>query len=62
MKASFDHLIFQRLQDYYAPGYASRQQQNAQKAYNTTQYWPASTAARIAPIQAPNLKTAIGER
>ena len=62
LKAAFDHLIFQRLQDYYAPGYASRQQQNAQKAYNTSQFWPASTAARIAPIQAPNLKTAIGER
>jgi hypothetical protein len=70
-KAAFDHLIFQRLQDYYSPGYAARMQQRQQQFFGSGQYWAPSTAASpsqllsargITTPQAPNLKTAIGRQ
>lgn len=59
-RAAFDHLIFQRLQDYYSPGYNQRVQDRYQKFYGSNQFWPAGTG--VSQIHAPNLKTAIGER
>lgn len=59
-KAAMDHLIFQRLQDYYSPGYAERMQQRMQKYYNSGQWWKPSTANAIPAPQAPNLKAAVG--
>lgn len=72
-KAAMDHLIFQRLQDYYSPGYADRMQTRMQKYYNSGQWWKPSTAASpqqiitgsskgITTPQAPNLHTAVGGR
>lgn len=66
-----DHLIFQRLQDYYSPGYSQRSQQRAQTNFGSTPWWKPSTAA--APSQlltgkgvtsptVPNLNTATGNR
>jgi len=69
-KAAIDHLIFQRLQDYYSPGYADRMQQRTQKFYNSGQWWRPSTAASPAQVitstkgittpRAPDLTTAVG--
>ena len=61
-KAAIDHLIFQRLQDYYSPGYAQRAQQSAVKDFNNGYYWPPSTAQQVTAPQAPNFNTAIGRR
>ena len=70
-KAALDHLIFQRLQDYYSPGYSSRMQQRTQQYYNSGQWWKPSTAASptqltsgrgITSPQLPNLATATGKR
>lgn len=70
-KAAIDHLIFQRLQDYYSPGYAQRMQQRTQTFYNSGQWWKPSTAASpsqllssrgITTPQAPNLNTAVGRQ
>jgi hypothetical protein len=73
-KAVFDHLLFQRLQDYYSPGYAQRMQTRMQKFYGAgAQWWKPSTAASPAQIatgstqgitkpETPNLRTAIGEQ
>ena len=70
-KAAFDHLIFQRLQEYYSPGYNERAQARSVKYFGSNAYWPPSAAASPAQIasgsmqgvqspQAPNLKTALG--
>jgi hypothetical protein len=70
-KAALDHLIFQRLQDYYSPGYAQRLRDRTQKFYNSGQWWQPSTAASPGDIlsgsgrgltqpQQPNLNTALG--
>ena len=44
-QAAFRHLVFQRLQDYYSPGYANRMRARTQKDYGSQPYWPPSTAA-----------------
>lgn len=59
-KAALDHLIFQRLQDYYSPGYAERMQQRMQKYYNSGQWWKPSTASQVTTPQAPDLSAAVG--
>ncbi len=65
-------MIFQRLQDYYSPGYAQRMQQRVQTFYNSGQWWKPSTAASpqqvltsmqgVTSPQAPNLKSAVGKQ
>jgi len=44
-QAAFRHLVFQRLQDYYSPGYANRMRARTQKDYGSAPYWAPSTAA-----------------
>jgi hypothetical protein len=69
-KAAFDHLIFQRLQDYFSPGYSARSQQRAQTNFGSTPWWRPSTAAApsqllskrgITSPSAPDLSTALGK-
>lgn len=71
LKAVLDHLIFQRLQDFYSPGYAQRLRDRTQKYYNSGQWWQPSTAASPSEIlsgsgrgitqpQQPDLNTALG--
>ena len=73
IKATLDHFIFQRLQDFYSPGYAGRMQERVQKFYGSGQWWAPSTAASPAEIlsgsgrgittpQQPNLSTALGSQ
>lgn len=64
-RAAFDHLIFQRLQDYYSPGYAERAQQRQQKYYGSGQWWPTANANQstmqvLRSVQPPNLGAAVG--
>ena len=68
-KAALDHLIFQRLQDYYSPGYNQRMTQRTQAFYGSTQWWKPSGAAApqellsgkgITSPTVPNLSTATG--
>lgn len=59
-RAAFDHLIFQRLQDYYSPGYSARMQQRVQNFYNSGQWWKPSTAQSVTLPQTPDLTTAVG--
>jgi hypothetical protein len=70
-RAALDHLIFQRLQDYYSPGYSQRLQDRTQKAFGSGPYWQPSTAASptqllssrgITAPSVPNLKTAAGRQ
>jgi hypothetical protein len=71
-KAVVDHMIFQRLQDYYSPGYAQRMQQRVQTFYNSGQWWKPSTAASPAQVltsmqgvtspQVPNIQSAVGKQ
>jgi hypothetical protein len=70
-KAALDHMVFQRLQEYYSPGYNERMQQRNIKYFGSNAYWQPSAAASPAQVasgsmqgvqspQAPNLKTALG--
>lgn len=61
-KAALDRLVFQQLQDMFAPGYAERANQRVQQQYNSGYYWPPSSAGRVNPPQAPNFNTATGGR
>lgn len=61
-KAATDHLIFQRLQDYFSPGYSARMQQRVQNYYNSGQWWRPSTAQSVTLPQPPNLKNAVGKQ
>jgi len=61
-KAAIDHLIFQRMQDYFSPGYGMRAQQRAQADFHNGFYWQPSTSRNIPAPQAPNFRTAIGKR
>jgi hypothetical protein len=69
-KQALDHLFFQRLQDYYSPGYSQRSQQRAQTNFGSTPWWRSSTAAApsqlltgrgITAPSVPNLNTAVGK-
>ena len=66
-----DHLIFQRLQDYYSPGYAQRSMDRGKKNFGTTPWWKPSTAAAPSQLltgkgvtspQQPDLTSALGKR
>ena len=70
-KAAIDRMFFQRLQDYFSPGYSQRQIERSKKDINNTPYWAPSTAASpseilsgsmrgVTPPQTPNLATAAG--
>lgn len=59
-KAILDHIIFQRMQDYFSPGYAQRMQDRTQRYYRSGQWWKPSTASTITAPQAPNPRAAIG--
>jgi hypothetical protein len=72
-KAATDRLFFQRLQDYFSPGYSARQIERSKKDYNNTPWWAPSTAASPGEIatgsmrgvtapQTPTLQTAAGGR
>jgi hypothetical protein len=61
-KAALDHLIFQRMQDYFSPGYAIRAQQKAQEDFHNGYYWAPSTARNIPAPQVPNFNTAVGRK
>lgn len=61
-KAALDHLVFQRLQDYYSPGYADRMQQRMQKYYGSGQWWKPSTADSITAPQVPDMSAALGSQ
>ena len=44
-KAAIDHLFFQRLQDYYSPGYGARSTERAKTNFGTTPWWKPSTVS-----------------
>lgn len=56
-KAAFDHLIFQQLQEYFSPGYLGNVKRKAEKTSGTSFF----AEPGMNGIEAPNLKTAIGE-
>lgn len=68
LKAAVDRLVFQRLQDYFRPGYAERSKQANQKMYgNGGQWWPTANAQMSLPqvldsARKPDLTTALGSR
>jgi hypothetical protein len=57
-KGALDHLVFQQLQEYFAPGYLARMERRAQKDFGQTYYWQPGTNA---PQRAPNFAKAVGE-
>lgn len=59
-KAMFDHFVFQRLQDYFSPGYAQRSEQRAQTNFGSTMWWKPSRAQGVTPPTTPDLSTALG--
>lgn len=58
-KAAIDHLLFQRLQEYFSPGYANRMRQRAQREFGSSYYWPPATG--VDRIQAPDWANAVGD-
>ena len=70
-KAAVNRLFFDRLSDYFSPGYSQRAIARSQKDYNNTPWWAPSTAAApnqllstrgISSPQVPNINTATGVR
>jgi hypothetical protein len=55
-KAATDHLIFQRMQDYFSPGYLGRMKAKAQRDYGSTYWWEPGAHE---PERAPDLSTAV---
>lgn len=51
-KAATDHLIFQRLQEYFSPGYMRKMKQRAQRDYGSSYWWEPGAPA---PQRAPDL-------
>ncbi|ECB3807376.1 hypothetical protein EW367_22425 [Salmonella enterica subsp. enterica serovar Fufu] len=41
-KAATDHLIFNKLQEYFSPGYLQKMEKRSQKKYGTTYWWRAN--------------------
>jgi hypothetical protein len=61
-KAALDRLIFQRIMDFFSPGYAERAKDRVHSQFNSSYYWPPSSAQQVVPPQAPDLSTATGGR
>jgi len=57
-KAALDHMIFQRLQEEFNPGYGARTMQRAQQQFGQQYYWQPGTPA---PQRAPQLGRAVGQ-
>lgn len=57
-KAALDHLIFQRLQEEFSPGYLSRMQSRAQQQFGQQFWWRPGTTA---PQRAPEMSRALGK-
>lgn len=57
-KAALDHLIFQRLQENFSPGYLARMRAKAQREYGTTWWW--APGQDIDQARAPNLANIVG--
>jgi hypothetical protein len=57
-KAVLDHLIFDRLQEYYSPGYLRKMEHRAQTEFGQEFYWEPGEAL---PSRAPNMGAITGE-
>lgn len=58
-KAALDHLVFQRLQEYFSPGYLARQRRRARREYNQEYWWE---PGKPTPKRAPNPGAAVGDK
>ncbi|WP_059244419.1 hypothetical protein [Escherichia albertii] len=54
-KAATDHLIFNKLQEYFSPGYLQKMESRSQSKYGSTYWWRAND---VLPEQAPDLGAA----
>ncbi len=57
-KAAIDHLVFQRLQEHFSPGYLSKMKSRAKKEFKQSYWWEPGEAL---PDRAPDLEAAVGE-
>jgi hypothetical protein len=57
-KAALDHLIFQRLQEYFSPGYLASVRSRTQREFGQDYWW---NPGEPTPDRAPDLGAAIGE-
>lgn len=56
LKAAFDHLVFQNLQEMASPGYLRRMEQRAQREFKQKYYW---RPGELTPDRAPNLERTV---
>jgi hypothetical protein len=57
-KGALDHMIFQRLQEYFSPGYLSSMRSRARRQFNQTYWW---APGEPVPDRAPDLTAAVNE-
>lgn len=59
-KAALDHLIFQRLQENFSPGYLATMRAKAQREFGTTWWW--APGQSIDQARAPNVANIVGAK
>jgi hypothetical protein len=57
-KAALDHMIFDRMQEYYSPGYLRKMTHRAQTEFGQSYWWE---PGEVAPERAPDLGAVVGE-
>jgi hypothetical protein len=55
-KGALDHMIYQRLQEYFSPGFLSRMKSRARKQFGQTYWWE---PGQPLPDEAPDLEEAL---